>query len=109
MKSRRNERWINLKERTGLSLQLVHESWRSCIEQLHCSRASRSLLFLIRCADKTRALFNDDELIGRNFIDRIDLSARPLYFKRLCFRGLPQTEMHSQIVLRVVAAAAADL
>src|SRR5260370_34368670 len=56
----------------------------------------------------TFAFFDVNELIGLHVLQRVYLPARPANLQHLNLLRFPQAEMNAQIVLRDVAAAAAD-
>src|SRR5262249_16022903 len=56
-----------------------------------------------------RAFFDEDDLPPPHAVQCITRAARPSHFNRLPFRRLAKTEMDAQVVLGIVAAAAANL
>src|SRR5262249_13582508 len=56
-----------------------------------------------------RALFDEYDLARRHVVQSVNHAARPSRFDRLRLRRLAQAEMDAQVVLRIVAAATANL
>ena len=61
-----------------------------------------------RRADDTLALSDDNHFVRLDVLKGIDRAAGPANFEQVDFFCFPQAEVHAQIVLRDVAAAAAD-
>src|SRR5262249_51338314 len=64
---------------------------------------------LSRWFNLPRAFFDEDDLARSHVVQRINHAARPSHFNRLRFRRLAESEMGAQVVLGIVAAAAANL